>query len=43
MKGGERYSKNFIQVSHNDSVLYVVKIIREQHVGSVIVLETMHG
>jgi hypothetical protein len=31
MKVREIYSKNFIHVSHNDSVLYVAKLIREQH------------
>ncbi len=43
MNVGEICSKNFIYVLHKDSVLDVARIMREQHVGSVVVVDNMNG
>jgi CBS domain-containing protein len=39
MNVGEICSRNFIYVLHQDSVLDVARIMREQHVGSVVVVD----
>lgn len=43
MNVGEICSRNFIYVLHQDSVLDVARIMREQHVGSVVVVDNNNG
>jgi predicted transcriptional regulator len=43
MNVGEICSRNFIYVLHQDSVLDVASIMREQHVGSVVVVDNNNG
>ncbi len=39
MNVGEICTRNYIYVSHQDSVLDVARIMRQQHVGSVVVVD----
>ena len=43
MNVGEICSRNVIQVSQQDSVLKVARIMREQHVSAVIVVDNIEG
>ncbi|WP_039988382.1 CBS domain-containing protein [Paraglaciecola arctica] len=43
MNVGDICSKNVVYVLQQDSVLDVARIMREQHVGSVVVVENMRG
>jgi predicted transcriptional regulator len=43
MNVGKICSRNFIYVLHQDSVLDVAGIIREQHIGSVVVVDNNNG
>jgi CBS domain-containing protein len=43
MNIGEICSRNVIHVSPKDSVLDVARIMREQHVGSVVVVDNLNG
>jgi CBS domain-containing protein len=43
MNVGDICSKNIVYVLQQDSVLDVARIMRKKHVGSVVVVENMHG
>jgi CBS domain-containing protein len=43
MNVGDMCSKNVVQVSQQDSVLKVARIMREQHVSAVIVVDNIEG